>query len=366
VHFKFDLREWAEFSSIRPTVFTVYLDTQRGLDIKFLIRKGREIRNLYRDDREIRENFLQALRQTREFFEDERNLSDQGMVIIADPLHELFKAYDLPRPAGNLAVLDTSPYIRPLVQLEEDWEPFGLVLMDNSQAHLYLVNLSQVTDKKSLKTDVLGHQKKGGWSQARYSRRRKNKIEDFLRQVAAELSPLLRKERVNRIIMAGSAEAKRQLADSLPREWQSKVVGFIDLSVDTDENTLLRKAFPVFFEAEKEEEAGMILALRDRIASRGLAVAGLEKTSQAVIEGRAERIIVKAEWKPEGWKCERCDVIEPGLESECILCGERVYPVDLVEEIVEYAQKTSAEVFFVREPNPVLDAMGNIGAFLRY
>ena len=75
---------------------------------------------------------------------------------------------------------------------------------------------------------------------------------------------------------------------------------------------------------------------------------------------------MRADYKPKGWKCERCDVIEEGSESECVLCGERAYPVDLVEEIIEHAHKTSAEVIFVREPNEVLETMGNIGALLRY
>lgn len=366
MQFKFELREWAEFTSLTPTVLTVYLDTQQGPDIKFLARKGREIRELYREDRDIRENFLKALRETREFLKNKKNIPAHGLAIIADPSQDVFKTYKLPRPVGNLVVLDTSPYIRPLAQLKEDWEPFGLVLMDNSHAQLYLVNQSQITDSKTLKTDILGKQKKGGWSQARYSRRRTNQIEEFLRQVARELAPLLREEHVKRIILAGSADNKRKLVDFLPLNLQKKVVGFLDLSMDTDENTLLRKVFPLFFDAEKIEEDKMILEVRDRIACNGLGVAGMEGVAQAVIEGRAERVLVKADLKPEGWKCERCDIMEEGVETECVLCGKRVYPVDMVEEIVEYAHKTSAEVIFVRASNQVLEAMGNICAFLRY
>ncbi len=364
--FTFDLREWAEFNSLKPTVLTVYMDTRQGPDMKFLARRGREIRDLYGDDREVRENFLEALRQAREFLGEDENIKSPGVAIIVDPSNGIFTTYDLPRPVDDQLVLDTSPYIRPLARLKEDWEPFGLVLMDNSQAHLYIVNLSKITDRKSLKTDILARQKNGGWSQARYSRRRKNRIDDFMRDVARELVPLLRRERVNRIILAGSSDSKRRLMEFLPQRWRGKVVGMPDLSVDTDENTLLKKVFPVFFEAEKREEGRMILDLRDRMACCGLAVAGLEKTAQAVIEGRAERVIVKSGWKPEGWKCERCDVMEQGKERECVLCGERVYPVDMVEEIIEYAHRTSADVIFVRAKDQILEAMGNIGAFLRY
>lgn len=360
----FDLREWAELSSTRPTMLTVYLDTRHGPDLKFLIRRGREIRGLY--DGDLRRNFLAAMKKTRQFLDDEENVSGRGIAIMVDPSQDLFRHYVLPRSVGNLVTLDTSAYIRPLARLEDDWEPFGLCLLDNSHAQLYLVDLSRVTDMKSLKTDVLGSQKNGGWSQARYSRRRKNQIDDFLRQVASELSSLLRKERVNRIVLAGSAEAKRQLVDFLPRDMQRKVIGFLDVSADTDENTLLKKTFPIFFEAEKLEEGRLIQNLRDCLASGGLAVAGLDDTALAVARGRAERILVQSDLKPAGWKCERCDVMEEGEEKECVLCGETVYPVDVVEEIVEYAAKTSAEVVFVEEKNQLLEAMGNIGAFLRY
>ena len=136
--------------------------------------------------------------------------------------------------------------------------------------------------------------------------------------------------------------------------------------MDTDEKTLFEKSFPVFFAAEKIEENKMVLDLRDRIASQGLAVAGVEGVAQAVVAGRADKILVTSDLKPKGWKCERCDVMEEGEADTCILCDEEVFPVDLVEEIVEYAQKTDAEVIFLREGHPILDGMGGIGAFLRF
>ncbi len=364
--FDFDLREWAEWSSIRPGVLSAYLELGARPNKKLLARQGKALRELYRDQRPVRENLLAALKATREFIDDEENLTAPGLAVFADPSRDLFKTYLLPRAVGDLVVLDTSPYIRPLVRLEDNFEPFGLVLLDNARAQLYLVDLGRITDSEAIKTNVISHQKNGGWSQARYSRRRKNKIADFMREVARELDALLRKEQVNRIILAGPAESKRLLSEALPQRWQRKVVGFIDLSMDTDENTLLKKVFPLFHQAEADEEGKMLEELRDRLASDGLATAGLDTVSQAVAEGRAERVLVASGYKPAGWKCERCEVMDEGAEAECVLCGERVYPVDLVEEIVEYAQKTAAEVVFVDAKNPLIEAMDGIGAYLRY
>jgi peptide chain release factor subunit 1 len=322
---------------------------------------------LYEEDRELRDNFRKALREARAYLEDDKNdLSNQGVAIIADPSQNLFHTYDMPRPVGNEIVLDTSPYIRPLAQLKDDWEPFALAMLDNGRAHCYLVYLSQIKDETSVKGEVLSHQKNGGWSQARYSRRRANKQRGFFKEVARELGALLRKEKVNRIILAGSAEAKHKLVDHLPQDLQRKVVGFVDVTMDKSANEVLRKSFPVFFAAEAREEKAMIGELRDRLAAGGLAVAGIEETAVAVSSGRAERVLVTDGHKPEGWKCERCDVMEEGEAGECILCGEKVYPVDLVEEIVEYAQKTAAEVIFVSRDSPVLVELGSIGATLRF
>ena len=88
--FKFDLKEWAGFSSLKPTVLTVCMDTRREPDMKFLVRRGREIRDLFGDDREVRENFLKALKQVREFLEDDDNLKAPGVAIIADPSNNIF------------------------------------------------------------------------------------------------------------------------------------------------------------------------------------------------------------------------------------------------------------------------------------
>ena len=363
--FSFDLRRWAEYTSSRPTVLSLFLDARGGVSLSSLHRQVREIENLYRQDRELRENFLFAIRQVRSSLKDSVPHC-RALCFFVDPSSGLFQRYALPIPVENRLVLDTSPYIMPLARLQEDWEPFALVLMDHRVAHLYLVYLARISQERELKTEFLAHQKNGGWSQGRYSRRRRNQIEGFLREVSRDLSSLLREEPVNRIILAGSAEAKRELVSFLPKDIEEKVVGLLDSEMNVNEKSLLEQALPLFFAAEEREERALLEEIRDMIAASGLAVAGMDRVVESVVAARADTVVIEKGLSVDAWKCESCEVMEAGEAEHCLLCNERVYPVDLVEEVVEYAQKTGAEIFFIDPSMNLLKDLGGIAAKLRY
>jgi hypothetical protein len=57
-------------------------------------------------------------------------------------------------PVKDLMVVNTSPYIRPIVTLIEDYETLGLIIMDNHRARIYVVSSGRIEDKNKVARDI--------------------------------------------------------------------------------------------------------------------------------------------------------------------------------------------------------------------
>ena len=75
----------------------------------------------------------------------------------------------------------------------------------------------------------------------------------------------------------------------------------------------------------------------------------------------------KKRGQPEpGTRCRDCENLHSGDLNKCKVCGStEVFPVDLVNELVELLALTSAEADFV-DPIPGLSEAGEVAALLRY
>lgn len=361
---KEELRELSEVFDTKPTFLSIYLNFENNLDTKFLERRERECSKILRNDRELKEAFEKNLKKIKEYL-DRTYIHEKGVAIFSSQVNNFFKAYQIPIKLENLFVVDTSPYIRPLALYLEEYENFCIILIDHSNAKMFLVTASKVTDKKEIHKDIFHHHKKGGWSQMRYQRIRDGKILHFFKEVVEDITKMLENENVRRIIIAGPKVAKKEFLKYLPKELNEKIIGFFETDIDTPENELLKEAFSIFFDKEREEEKEMVDKLRNEVLKDGLATYGVNETLKALEQGKAEKILVNMGTKVRGWKCERCRVVEKGDAKTCKYCNLDVYTVDVIEEIVEEAQKMDCEMEFIK-PNDVLEELGGIGAFLRY
>jgi len=66
-------------------------------------------------------------------------------------------------------------------------------------------------------------------------------------------------------------------------------------------------------------------------------------------------------YKQEGWKCEKCQVVDSDMIDKCPNCSGNVTQVDVIEESIEFAQRTGTKIEFV-DNNPILQELGGVGA----
>src|SRR5690606_7133511 len=100
----------------------------------------------------------------------------------------------LERSVPDLLWVDSSPYIRPLAELRDEYENFVVVAASNTDTRVYVVTSAKPDEEARVRGDVKNHVKVGGWSQKRYARRRDKELHHYAREIADVLSDLAARE----------------------------------------------------------------------------------------------------------------------------------------------------------------------------
>jgi len=349
------IRELSEIydKNSQDTYITLYLKKD-ALDEKFLKRRERACISFLKGDEQ--RNFTDTMEEINEFLQKNRT---GNIAVFASHKNNFLKSISLPVEIDNLLVVDSSPYIRPLARIQDEWESFTLVLLSSNQAKIFSVSYGDAEQQKSLSKDIMNRHKKGGCSQARFQRLRKGAIHAFL----TEVKEALEKTADKRIVLAGPGLAKIQFQDMLPKHLSERIVDVIDVDID-DEKQLFTESIRLVSEEEQQKSADAVLQLKEEILKDGLAAYGVDETLQAVKNGQVELLIIEKDYKTKGWICEHCQIVSEGVKSSCPNCGKPTSEVDVIEEILEFAQRTDAEIEFT-DAEEIAD-LGHIGAILRY
>jgi len=241
----------------------------------------------------------------------------------------------------------------------DEWETFSLILVNTNSAKIYSVSFGEIADSKKLSADIMNKHKKGGWSQARFNRLRRGAIHSFFTEVVEELE----KRADDQIIVAGPGTAKNKFIEMLPQHLNEKVIDLIDIDI-SDENKLLKESIHLMSEKEQRESSEAVKHLKQEILKDGLAVYGPMETLEAVQNGQVELLIIEKDYKLPGWICENCQAVREGTADKCPYCNNNTSKVDVIEEILEFAERTDAEIEFTDDEE--IKDLGHVGGILRY
>jgi peptide chain release factor subunit 1 len=149
----------------------------------------------------------------------------------------------------------------------------------------------------------------------------------------------------------------------LPRYLQEKVLDLIDIGID-DEQTVLEESTEAVSEKEEKKSQEVVKKLKAEILKNGLAVYGLDETLEAARNGQIDVLIVEKDYKVRGCLCENCQLVEQETLEDCPICGGHVAEVDIIEEIIEFAERSDARIEFTDDKD--IEMLGHIGALLRF
>ena len=348
------IRELSEMydQESKDTYVSVYLN--KDANDKFIKRRIKACESILKGD-ELK-NFANSIKEIQDVIKQNKN---NNIAVFSSHKHNFLRYESLSVKVKNLLVVDSSPYLRPLARIQDEWESFTLLLVSTNYAKIFSISMGKISDTKKLSADIMNRHKKGGQSQARFNRLRRGAIHAFLTEVVEALQ----KRADERIILAGPGQAKIQLKEMLPKNLSEKIVEVVDIDID-DEKKLLKKSIYLISEREKRQSHEAVQQLKEEILKDGLFVYGVEETLSAVKNGQVELLIIEKNRKVPGWICEHCQLVKQGISKTCSNCGKSTSKVDVIEEILEFAKRTDAEIEFTDDEE--IEKLGHVGAILRF
>ena len=358
-----DLRELAALQGPHLSFVSYY---GSGLDgLKALHARQEQLRAMLHDEPDGGEAFEASMERLRNLLED-NPIHGEGVCAFSCAATNFVQGYPLSVAVPELLRVDSEPYIRPLAELQDEYENFLIVAADATSTRIIHVTSAEPESGEKVRGDVKNRVKKGGWSQQRYARRRENQLHHYAKEVAEVLNDLSRKQDFTRIILLGAQETLQEIESELSTEAAAKVVGRKSVNLKSDEETLIEEAYELYFSEERESEVRLWDRIREEFYQGGLAVAGATDVLEAVMMGRVDQMLITRDAKIPGVRCEECQNVRHGTPQTCQVCGsDSLVELDLVNEMVRQLELTSATAEFTDEISGLTKA-GRIAALLRY
>ena len=361
-----DLRSLSDISAKHRTFLSVYFNGRKEWEHhKNNIKK---IEVLLKEHSDELEHFRMNVKMLKETLDKNIKNENANIAAFCCWAMDFCEVYSLPfKIKYNLFKVDSSPFIRPLAELNDEYESCAIVISDNRETKIFMMSSEKSNDLiKSIKGNIKNHVKVGGWSQKRYSRRRDKQIHHYVKDICEELVRLDNETDFNRILFLGSEEILRSIKSSLPSSIKTSKE-LIDKIIDLgrSKNEIQAEIDALVGKLEIAEEKNLWSKIKDELFAGGLGVTGLNEVIDYAESGRLDSVIVEKAFNVSGARCRKCDHLQIDL-SDCEKCNSAdLYEVGIVNELVELLTQSSADIEFCEHIDE-LHQLGGIAGLLRY
>ncbi|SVC19765.1 uncharacterized protein METZ01_LOCUS272619 [marine metagenome] len=359
-----DLRYLSEITSNSRAFLSLYFN---GIDNwKIESRKLKKIEVLLRKQPDELEHFKMNVKMLEKELKNNPKYKLGSVAAFCCWAMDFCEVYALPVPVSNMTRIDSSPFIRPLAELNDDYESYAVVITDNRSTKIFLVSSGVSSGvMKNIKGNIKNQVKVGGWSQKRYSRRRDNQIHHYSKEIASELVRMDKDETFNRIILVGSKETIKGIRSLLPPSIKNKEI--IDKTIDLgrSEKEIKTEIDKLIGKLEVETEKNLWEKLKNELFQGGLGVVGIDEVIRYAEEGRIDCAIIEKNLYISGVRCRKCEHLQINM-MQCSKCkSNNTFEVGIINELVELLTKSNAEIEFC-EKIEELQILGGVGGLLRY
>ncbi len=314
------------------------------------------LREARRDAGELSNGAAEAVeadtRAIRRWVRDEFERGDtRGLALFASG-GEVFEHVAVAEGVRNVSRVGERPYVVPLEALLGRVHHIALVLIERDRARILRYRLGQLTEYRSVESEVHGQHAQGGWAQARFRRNIEHDVLHHLKDVVEVLRGLHEgDEPLDALIIAGPPAETAGFTKQL-HPYLQKIVhgGPRSLAVNAPTDELMN----VFQDVEQELVSSRRRELLQRLAAAqgqaGKAARGLRHVLEAVNAKRVETLFVVEGAGEPGWRSATGALAL--REDEARSYGEPVTRVDdLIDECIEEAVRDGAGLELFREPS---------------
>lgn len=356
-------RDVEELAVYRPEggVLSLYLTTDRG------VYPDQEYLTIFKSLADTIEGAGEDIRRMERFLEHDFGHKARGLALFSNQEDGFWRAFELQVPVPNWLFHEPLPYIKPLLRLLDDHPKLVAALVDKERARIFEYHMGELEEKGSLRDEVHGKHKQGGWSQARFQRHHEKQVQRHLKNVSDELFSILQEEEFDRLVIGTTTpELRPTLEDALHPWLLEKLGGWFDAELSAPLDHVLAGIEEMEAEIEREEEAEHLRLFKDHIGPSETAVSGLADTLFALQEGRLDMLLLEKGFAAEGRECLACYYLYTGTQDDCPACGgETLLVDDVVDRAVRVAMDRDVSISYV-EGDEEFESLGSIGGLLRF
>jgi peptide chain release factor subunit 1 len=362
-------------------VVSLYLNTQSGQtgrdQHQTFIRKEFAARGrTYPPNSPDRESLERDVERILRYLDTELQPSANGVAIFACSVADLFEAVQLTAPIDqhSLYIADR-PHLYPLARLESQNPRYAAVLTDTNSARILVVATGEVVTEREVKGVKTKRTSQGGWSQARFQRHIENFHLQHAKEVVDALDRIVRREGIDKIIVAGDEVITPLLREQMPKHLAEKIVDHVRLDIAAPVDDVLKTTLEAMKRLNERTDREKVEAAVGAYRAGGLGVVGPEDTLDALSKGQVEELLVAAnvrELQGLGQSGTLTTANDAGLEESAVdtaAAGEAAdgdpEVVRLADELVTKAKQTGARITFIEDPS-LLSNYGGVAALLRF
>lgn len=360
------IRELSQLEVGERAFLSIFASESRSKALPKLMRQYRDYLRIFSKDDDSKDEvkYLEDnLKMVQDYIEKNPR-GNRSMAIFCCAELGYFRAVELAADCETLLWVDSSPYIRPLVQDSQNYENVAVIVADNKRAEVHLVTALKSVDRKMVEGNVKNHVKKGGWSQKRYERRREKQLDQYTKEILRVLRQMHSEAPLSHILMVGGRETLQAIYNLIPKRYQH-LVHEKTFALKVGRGIIREELFGLYGEAKEDSAKDIAEKIKREYCKSGLGIAGPKDVLEAAKLGQVEIALVDKEAKVKGYRCSQCNYLGFEPMDDCEAHDGEIFEVDMIEKIIEILRTTSAKVVFT-DKVPELKEAGGIAALLRF
>ena len=374
------LQRLAAVDAGRHRVVTCYQkleprDRSRG---KYLIKLKNRVREVVQAlprlglDRAAQEEVARDLERIQTHLRSPGNLpSTQGIALFACEPIGLFEAVPLPFVYRSRLAVDTTPLVRELASVEDEFGRLLTVVLDRTAARFFEVTAYQAVELPGLRADATRGKRfhsdndgSSGWGEHTYNNRIRTEKQRHFEAIARELFAIDRRHPAHGLVLAGTGSDAAAVEPFLHNYLVERVLGTAKLNPKEATPARVHEATLAVREAwERDAERALVREMREAIGS-GWSVNGMTPSLRALSRGQVRALLVHADAGQPGFRCSETGRLAL-TERDCRAEGEPIPVLDVVDDAIEEALRQGVDVNVVYEPE-ARDAIEGLAGLLRF
>ena len=269
----------------------------------------------------------------------------------------------------NWIAVNATPNIYHLVELEDTYHRYVVLISTERSARILGVNLGAVTEDVWKESPELRERVGRELTKEHYQNHRRERTNRFINELIGILDQLMSAGGYGHLILAGNPRVTSQIRKALPNHLAAKVVDIVPASGYDRTKDVVAATLVSFIEQEERESLAVVDKLLKEVNTHGLAVAGTRASFEALRQGQADVLVLAKAYEPDsGWACGACGAteIERPAPNTCSQCGaRRIREFNVKEELVRMAEQMESGVEVVNHSDALM-RLGGVGCLLRF